>query len=167
MQSIKFLLLSLFFALLLIPVKTSAQENSFLKNFYAYQINDKVIVKWTINQGNTCFGIKILRAADSVNFEEIGIIYGICGSNSSDEPFIFIDSFPIPNQVNYYKLDFGGQAPSDVISTEFINTGENDFFVDYKGKPRLLFLNPKQETVRLEVYNMNGKLMISSTTNWK
>jgi len=78
-----------------------------LSNFYLIPNNKEVLLFWTIDSGPTCNGITIWHSTDSVNYEEIGHIGGVCGSSSSAIPYNFTDKSPLLNTVNYYKLRLG------------------------------------------------------------
>lgn len=78
-----------------------------LSNFYLIPNNKEVLLFWTIDSGPTCNGITIWHSTDSVNYEEIGNIGGVCGSSSSAIPYNFTDKSPLLNTVNYYKLRLG------------------------------------------------------------
>jgi hypothetical protein len=106
-----------------------AQPHPILDNFTAYLDNDKIILKWTIISGSTCNGIRIYRAGDSISFNEIGSIAGICGNSSTPTPYEFSDEAPISNQVNYYRLELGTQGYSTFISIEFIKLASGNYLI--------------------------------------
>ncbi len=100
-----------------------AQNGSPLDSFTGFENKGKVYLNWVISLGNTCSGIKILRSADRVNYTQVGVIDGVCGSVSTRESYSFIDEKPIKNSVNYYRLELGGSGASDIVSLEVIDTG--------------------------------------------
>ena len=87
-----------------------------LDEFYALQSGNRVILNFTMKQGNTCNGIDIHRSTDSLQFDGIGSIEGVCGSASFDIPYSFVDESPRLNAINYYRLDLKQLGYSEVIS---------------------------------------------------
>ncbi len=101
---------------------SSAQE-TILEKFTATEVNDDIVLNWTIEQGSTCNGIDITRSSDSLNFILIGDIEGICGDQEKSIPYTFVDENPIRNQINYYRLELGSVGSSDIISIKYIYLG--------------------------------------------
>ncbi len=139
-----------------------AQVNSIV-NFYATQINKIVYMSFTIKQGNTCADTQIQRSADSITFNTIGIIPGICGSITTDESYSFSDSLPLYGQINYYRIYLGNQGSSYVVKVEVSPLSE---------LPLIVYPNPSSDftTVQLDqslgknyqitVFDLFGKKMI-------
>ena len=69
---------------------------------FALDLNQgKVLLAWTIKSGNVCNGIQIYRSPteDSLNFELIEDIQGVCGDLSSPVTYTFTDEHPKQNQI--------------------------------------------------------------------
>jgi hypothetical protein len=80
----------------------------------------KILLNWKIAGGNTCSGIDILRTDNPLlGYSEIGFIDGICGSVSEPILYSFVDEYPIPNSINYYKIAFGTQG-SESLQIGFV-----------------------------------------------
>ena len=106
--------------------------------FYALQSGNRVVLHFTMKQGNTCNGIDILHSTDSLNYSIVGSIEGVCGSASFDIPYSYIDESPRINAINYYRLDLKQLGYSDIVSLHV-----------YDHSKRLqLFPNPATEVVR-------------------
>lgn len=115
-----------------------------LANFYVIQDNKQVLLYWTIDSGPTCNGIAVMHSTDSVNFEEVGNIAGVCGSTSSSIPYNFKHDNPIVNKTNYYKIRLGFSQFSEIklVTLNYIEHGK------IKIKP-----NPANENVSIEFNN--------------
>ena len=71
----------LFFIIPLLAV-CSAQAQTVLNRFAVSENSGRVSLDWQIGAGNTCNGTIILHSIDSVEFNPIGEIVGICGSTT-------------------------------------------------------------------------------------
>lgn len=130
-----------------------------LANFYLIQDNKKVLLYWTIDSGPTCTGITIMHSTDSVNFEEIGNIAGVCGSTSSSIPFNFKHESPVLNKTNYYKIRLGFSQFSEIQSLNLDYVEQNKIIV--KPNPAsenvtIGFNNDKNETYSITLLNSIG-----------
>jgi len=145
--------------LLLSWMGANAQPHPILDDFISYLDNDKVLLKWTISSGSTCNGIKIYRSADVVSFTEIGSIAGVCGSSSSPVPYDFTDEAPIPNKINYYRLELGTQGFSDFISIEFIKLSSGNYLVrpnPVVDEAEILFQNESYLPMKFTLRDVSG-----------
>lgn len=144
-----------------------SQNQEAVPDLTAAEFNNKVLISWTLNQGNTCNGIDILRSTDGVNFEEIGNIEGVCGSPESSIPYNFTDLSPEKNAVNYYRLKLGGLGFTYIVSAEVWDLGGYNYIVrpnPLNDATELLFNNDfKTETV-LNVYNSKGIIVHTDRT---
>ncbi len=100
-----------------------------LESFSARTTNDEVVLDWVIAGGNTCNGIKIFHAPDTISFHQIGFIDGICGSTNSPEPYTYTHNAPLENTYNYYRLEFGGQGISLPLEVKFIKLGAGGYLI--------------------------------------
>ena len=82
-------------------------QNITLDNFSISELDGKVYADITLGAGNTCNGIKLLRATDTINFQEIVNVEGVCGNSSTSTNYNLIDENPILNAINFYKVLFG------------------------------------------------------------
>ncbi len=151
--------LFLFYVLFSLSTSVLGQED-FYSNFNAASINGKVALHWTINQGNTCTGTYIQRSSDSVQFEEIGVIEGICGNPESPTPYSYNDPDPLPNQMNYYRLRFGASLVSEILPVDVRVYGENGFLLSehpVRSTSILSFENPPGSVAELRIVSMDGQ----------
>lgn len=137
-----------------------SQEHEILSYYFGLINDEQIILKWGIIGGNTCNGIKIHHSIDDINYQKIGEIPGICGSQTTELPYTFIDDSPISGQKNYYKLELGLQGFSTPLVITFYNTVQEGY---------LLFPNPgidnfqiiitgNGDPVELQFRNTNGKI---------
>lgn len=122
----------MFLWILLICFAEASGQFSPLSQFSGFQQGSSVQLSFTIKGGNTCLGTDIERSSDSIHFEKIGSIAGICGSSDQDESYAFTDAAPLANEVNYYRLLLGQLGYSTVIGVSYL---------DYKNG-LLIFPNP-------------------------
>lgn len=150
--------------------KHTKSQSTILDDFAIFQSNGKVYLNWVISSGSICNGTKIFRSIDSVQYVQIGSIVGDCGSISSSQAYNFIDSEPIKNTKNYYKLELGTTGFSKVLTIEIIDLEKNNYQI--RPNPiistgEILFENTKKEQHFLKLYNMNGmnQFLFSSNSN--
>lgn len=122
-------------------VELYAQDIS-ISGFFLTQYNKSILVNWTIESGSTCNGITIFRSSDSLVYENIGSIAGVCGSNSEPTHYNFTDSEPVRNKTNYYRLKFGNGQNSEIRSLHFTYVEPNNMII----RP-----NPAQDNITLEL----------------
>jgi hypothetical protein len=140
-----------------------------LANFYLIQDDKEILLSWTIDAGPTCNGIAVLHSIDSVNYNEIGSIAGICGSTSSSIPYNFKHDNPILNKTNYYKIRLGFSQFSEikVVELSYIEHGK----INIKPNPAtenvfISFKNDKKEAFSVTIINSAG-LKVFETNDLK
>lgn len=121
----------LFFFILIcgLSITGASSQSNILKSFSLSQIDESVFLRWTILEGETCNGIKIHRSTDSLNFQQVGDISGVCGSPDFAQAFEFIDADPVENMTNFYKLELGNTGFSEVRSIDVIALNDNGVLV--------------------------------------
>lgn len=145
----------------------SAQEHPILSYFKAAVFNGQVVLTWNIEGGNTCNGITIFHSNDSINYDIIGEIPGICGAVSDSEPYRFTDVDPAKNQLNYYKLQLGNQGFTSPLEILFYETTESGFYFYPNPSSELLYVyvDPSYQNSIIEIYDALGKKVISRAVN--
>lgn len=156
--------------LLVLVLVQVAHAQQFLSHFSLASGQGKVVLNWTIDAGNTCLGIDIVRSTDGQTFTSIGRIGGVCGSLNEPVSYSFVDESPVLNQTNAYKLLLGLDLESEVLSVEIVDLGS----AGYQIRPHpvyqdgiLYFENDLEEAHTLSIFQLNGHLLSeqSSTTN--
>jgi len=158
---------------LLLATNVSAQEGSghpILDKYNVFETGGKVYISCTISSGNTCNGIDVFRSEDSLAFNNIGNIAGICGSSGSPVTYDFVDAYPIKNKRMYYKLELGGFGYTSIVSILIIDTEEFGFQVrpnPANEKTIIFFENDSQDEFEINLYNSLGKSLFyqTGTTN--
>ena len=154
--------------LLITTVSLSAQTpHPILRYFTGAVINDQVRLSWVVYGGSTCNGIIIERSIDGAAFEVIGDIAGICGSPDTDIPYVFLDETPVPNQVNYYRLEMGTQGYSTPIAINFVplnNEGYNLRLSSGGGSVNIFFSNGNREVANVGLFDAVGRSVYQSST---
>ncbi len=141
-KNLLLVILSLIFA----SVEIKAQ---YLASFAALQHGNNIELNIVIAGGNTCNGITILRSTDAVLFSPIGDIAGICGSSTEDVFYSFTDFAPVPNAINYYRLDLITLGYTSIINIHFVFFGANEI---------LLYPNPITESASVYLQTTNADL---------
>lgn len=158
--------LILFF--LLLPLLTlSQQADAFLSKFFAVQVGETVLLRWTMSAGFTCEDTYIERSSDGIIYERIGLIGGICGSPDTEITFEFTDSIPLVNQVAYYRLILGYLGYTSPKTVEFSQYNDEGFFLGpnpFSDKSTLSFANDEREEHTLMITNLKGKVISEMKT---
>ncbi|MGB1518478.1 MAG: T9SS type A sorting domain-containing protein [Crocinitomicaceae bacterium] len=153
----------IFFALFVLHIFTSiAQNETVVGYFHTEELNGYVLLTWNIKQGNTCNGVKVEHSIDSLNFNEIGSIEGICGSNSSDIDYEFTHQSPTLNTVNYYRLFMPGIGYSWVVSRKVIAINNPGYTIapnPVTSNSVLYFENSNNQRCLLKIMNMAGNVV--------
>ncbi|MBL4862267.1 MAG: T9SS type A sorting domain-containing protein [Crocinitomicaceae bacterium] len=154
-----FYILSALFLTVFSSSNAFGQNEDVIDGFTASEFNGKVLLSWTIKQGNTCNGVKILRSTDAFDFAQIGSIQGICGSSAESIAYEFTDLFPVKNAVNYYRLSLGGVGFSWIVSVEVIDLEANNYLLrpnPISDSSQLYFDNETNNVMKLEVFDPSG-----------
>lgn len=156
-----------FFVLFIFSAPLLGQNEDVIEYLNASEFNGKVLLSWSIMQGNTCNGIQILHSTDSINFSQISSIEGICGSTQQSISYSFTDLSPEKNANNYYRLQLGGLGFSWIVSVEVIDLGINTSIVrpnPLSKTSELLFDNEANFEVFISVYSSSGVLVNMQST---
>jgi len=103
--------------LIIFTLPAFAQQDTIFRSLSATQVDEGVLINFTILGGITCSGVKIERSSDGILFYEIYEIPGVCGGLTSDQSYSYTDNFPLNTNVSYYRLDLGSLGLySDIIS---------------------------------------------------
>lgn len=146
----------------------NAQNESVVLNLSATEFNGKVLLSWSITQGNTCNGITVLRANDTTGFNPIGNIEGICGSTAETIDYQFTDTDPLPNAVNHYRLSMGGLGFSYIVDIEVVDAGDQKYIIvpnPVSNESKLIFNNDNQEEVTITFFNEKGEVLYEETSS--
>lgn len=139
-----------------------------LSEFFVYQDENLVRLQWTIKEGRTCNDIRIERAGNAKNFSYLGLISGVCGAPDQSVTYRYVDSIPLQNQVNYYRLEMGSQGYSEPVSIETRMYNNKEYII--KGNPsisgiEILFKNEKAQMFEFRVFDMRGHLVVEESTS--
>ena len=155
--------------LVLFAFPTLAQKPSphpILRSFTALKQPNGVNLKWVIKGGQQCFGIRIFRADESLLFDQIDHIDGVCGDTEADEAYTYFDSDPISNAYNHYRLEMGSQGFTDTIQVFYEDFGSDRYLLiteNTSSQFRVLFSNDNNREAALKVFDVAGNLMFEET----
>lgn len=139
-----------------------------LLNFTAFQFENTVVLQWTMKPGNTCFGTGILRSVDFGEFEDIGLITGICGDSDIALSYSFVDSFPVKNVTSRYKLVLGILGESQIVTIQFFDFNSSQAIVapnPFRGHGIIYYPSSSNFAEELRLYDGNGILKLIRNIN--
>jgi len=111
-----------------------------IDRFSTRTIGNRVQIEVTLSAGYTCNGIVITRSVDSLLFETIGLIGGVCGDSAAAVSYSFTDSFPPTNKQLHYQLLLGGRIATDTRQV---------IVYDFQSRPIILLPNPTKDWVEV------------------
>jgi hypothetical protein len=155
----------LLLSLLLVTVILQSQENRILSAFNGKASGDKILLSWTISGGQTCNGTLIERSDDTVHFSRVGEIPGICGNSESPVPYSFTDDSPLPNKINYYRLELGGQGYSKIVGVpyyEYGNQGSIAIPNPSSEKATIYFGNSREDRYVFRLFDVKGRKIMET-----
>ncbi len=160
----------LLICLFLVSTKAiNAQTDTIFRSFTTGQVNDGVLINFTVLKGISCTGVQIERSEDNIHFTEIHEFAGVCGAINSEESYSYTDTDPVKNKTSWYRLDLG--------SIGLFSATRNIKFIDYSAAGVIVFPNPckancaiyfsnrSQEKLELVLYDRLGKPVIEEATN--
>ena len=148
--------------ILAILSNSNAQDTIILDGFVGVPQSQQIQLRWVISAGQTCNGTFIERSSDNLHWVNIGDIPGVCGSSSTPVPYNFIDSSPIGNSINFYRLELGGQGFSPVVSVPFYDFTSKGYVLmpnPVSGTAMLYFGTSETEAFDISVFDISGKLV--------
>ena len=155
------------FLMMWLPIQVChAQVHPSIQKFEIFTVSGKVALRWTMKPGNTCLGTGILRSADDVSFDQIGIIGGVCGSPDNPVTYTFIDSFPLTDRTAYYKLVLGLLGETMAIPYRYIDFTRQKALVypnPFNNMATVVFAQEPVDEVLVSLYAADGQLLYTET----
>ena len=89
----------------------------------------------------------------------------MCG-DTSEKHYTYVIFNPIPNKLNYIKLELGNYGDSNVISVLVLSLKEDVLIMPHPATPNstIYFENVRKEILDLNFYNSTGVLLHSKKT---
>ena len=143
-------------------------QDHLLSSFRAVQTESGIKLSFTLWAGIQCNDLEIQRSPDDVNFEEIGIIPGICGSTSTNESYEFTDIAPLINKIAYYRLNLRNEGYSFSIKIKYINYNEDGYLLypnPFSNETNIYLKNNKNSEYSLVIYDKQGRMVMNENTN--
>lgn len=163
MRSILFLFL---FSVLSSSV-VAQKPHSILRSFSAVKQPNGVNLKWVIIGGRQCDGTRVFRADETLQFDLVEHIEGICGSQADDVTYSYFDNSPKSNSYNYYRLEMGLQGFTDTVNVFFEDFGTDRYLLLSQPQVRsyrILFSNDLNREASLNVFDLSGKVIYQDQT---
>lgn len=101
-----------------------------LHAFSASALDEQVLLRWTINEGQTCADVMLEHGTDTNNLETFYTYPGICGHSSEKSSYQHRHALPLKGQQNYYRVNLG-DAEYSAIQSVFISHSGNLIFSVY------------------------------------
>jgi hypothetical protein len=127
--------------------------------FYTQLLGESVVLNFELRQGAVCFGIQIQRRDEFSEFEQIGVISGICGSEDSPESYVYVDEQPLKNQRSFYRLIFNGIGQSHEVEVFVPDFSQRPYVVAIEPNSQqwaIFFRNPLEQNIQLNLYALSG-----------
>lgn len=106
-----------------------------------YSTQTSVVIKFSIEPGESCSGFTVLHSTDSLNYQEVSVEPGICGASPTREEKSFTDFSPAFDQINYYKIRLEPRVETSSAKHIFISSAIQ--------KGLLLYPNPHYDSEKL------------------
>lgn len=154
--------------MLLKTAKSQNERRGILDNFSIAAHEGIVYLNWLIGAGNFCDGTDVYRSTDSLNFEYLGGISGICGHSTEPSYYRFADKSPLTNQKLFYRLEMGNYGFSKTLHIEIKELTSDNYQLrpnPAKDFIKIYFSNQKSETHQIFVYSSSGTQLIDNKTN--
>ena len=131
--------------------------------FNADALDSSVKLEWRVQQGAECYDITVQRSLDSVNFEDIHLFAGACGSWEEEKYYSFTDENPAPNRINYYRLESRSSNRTEILKVNHKFIPDEKRYVLYPQPAgeqcSILIENRRFTAVNLKLYNLQGILV--------
>ncbi len=141
-------------------LQIAAQEHPFLSEFKLSEADDAVKVEWTMVAGGTCVGTAILRSLDSLAFQPVGYIDGICGNIIDPVSYQFVDNTAPELSTLFYRLELGSSGSSSIkkIELQRLHSVAHRFQPSSVSDQGEILLNVDPEIpVQIDLFNAVGK----------
>jgi hypothetical protein len=147
------------FSILFLPLFAFAQH-PLLDNFDGFQQDNRIHLRWTFSSGSLCNGTRVFRSGDGKIFQQIGEIPGICGASERPVIYNYIDSIPVPNGINHYRLELGNNGFTTTVMVDFLTSGKTGYtlLASVLGV-EVLVADPPARTGIAQVFDMQGRLI--------
>lgn len=143
-----------------ILINSLYSQEIILTKFNLTSKGNTVLLNWELESGSVCNGMTIFRSSDSLYFEEIGDVPGVCGSSVARVSYNFVDSTPINYLVNYYKIRLGYSQFSELkrIYHKYVPPDKVSIRPNPSpGNMTLDFNNENNENYTFIIYDESGK----------
>lgn len=135
-------------------------QNASVSRFTASPVAEQVLLDWVIAAGATCDGIGVYRGSDTVGMTLIHFIPGVCGDLARPVTYSYVDSFPLINQINYYRLELGPRVFTSAIAIALLNIGGQGY--QFRPHPvtdqaRLILAGEIYRNYQIDIYDSRGQ----------
>ncbi|HLK30678.1 MAG TPA: T9SS type A sorting domain-containing protein [Puia sp.] len=138
-----------------------------VESFTATAINNQsVMLNWKTSGNQSIDDYEVWKSNDAQSWSYIGKVAG-SKNLSTDQSYTFFDNFPF-NGKNYYKLKILGDSKStesNIVVADISSNAVNKILVGPNPASSYLQISNMKDIVQINVYDMNGRLVIAQATN--
>lgn len=135
-----------------------------LESFTLTRNTDEINANFGIIGGASCVGVELQRSIDSVNFEVVAFIPGICGGTDRTEFYSISDADPVPNVINLYRLNLGSEGKSGIVGIFYVplESGIAIYPNPANDLINILIDNPLRKNYSLSISNTNAQIIFEA-----
>ncbi len=142
---------------------------SVFTDLHAAQFGDSILIDWTLKGGSTCYDMQLMRSDDSIAFESLYAVGGVCGG-TEDQYYSFVDhSGLISGTTYFYKVEAsGGTISGETLQITFIDAGKFKLYLypnPVDGRLTVTVDNRFNPSFLVELYSVQGNLLMRSIEN--
>jgi hypothetical protein len=146
---------------------TAQAQSPVIDGFRAVQVGADVQLNWFIPQGLSCIDMQVQRSEDSLNWQTVNTVFGLCGSDLSDQPYDYRDRGPAQGSRRlWYRIyASNGTVVSEVLALFYKVFSPGELFIapNPMGERGIAtFSSLSGENLVLEWLDQQGRLRRSS-----
>lgn len=139
-----------------------AQDALYLESFNGEVRGQSILLEWVTEKGFTCEDLVVEYSTDTLNWQEVHKIPGICGSESERQQYAFIFREPQKGKKNYFRLDLGVFGYSALLEVRAIPDKLSDIRIfpnPATMKSMVQFHNSGREEVTVQLFYADGQML--------
>ena len=144
-------------------INMSVDLSNTLSSFAGQTTDDGNVLNWTSFDETSAVRFTVQRSPDQINFTPIGYVAGT--GNGVAVNHMFTDSHPLPNTLNYYRLEWtdagGDMAYSNVVTLNgsSVSTFQGLVPNPFRDEVTIQLSLPKAEPVAIRVLDSRGMVL--------
>jgi hypothetical protein len=123
------------------------------------QVENHVLVSWTIGRGNTCADLEIERSVNGSPFVNVFTFPGICGDANFDQSYQWTDSSVVLNEQNAYRIKAFSAIVTDTLYIKPIGYNSRGYLLLTESSKTTVYFQNVNSDWNLQLYNSGGQLI--------